>query len=511
MNTLLRLSLIAAFFLTLSISVQAQFKTQGWGGGIGYGANVGHTSLIDNKVGFYGRGFVRHGLINHLQVEAGGGIGRIAGTGLMSASAYRTELMPADLRLLYNPFTWESVVPYVYAGAGLLYYNTVEMPREAGSVMKNDDVVGYVPAGGGLMINVQPNVYLDLSAGFNHSLSKKLTGVKVRTEDDYFSFLAGLSVSFDRGNSDDDGDGLTNRQEEELGTDPSIADTDGDGLSDGQEINTYHTNALKADTDGDGLTDGDEVLKYKTDPNNPDTDADGLTDYAEVMTTHTDALKADTDGDGLLDGQEVNTTHTDPLKADTDGDGLSDGQEINTQHTDPLKADTDGDTLSDGQEVLKYKTDPLKADTDGGSVNDNVEIARGTDPLKSSDDVPPKKEELKVEVGTAIVLDGIVFNSGKAAITPESEAIIEKAYNTLQGNPEIEVEIRGYTDNVGKPASNLKLSASRAKAVRDYLIKKGIDAKRIASKGYGQEDPVAPNTTAEGKQRNRRIEFFRVK
>jgi outer membrane protein OmpA-like peptidoglycan-associated protein len=361
------------------------------------------------------------------------------------------------------------------------------------------------------MFNLSPSVYLDLNGGFNHTLSKQLTGIKVRTTDDYFNALAGISVSFDKGNSDNDGDGLTNKQEEELGTDPNNKDTDGDGLSDGDEVTKYHTNPLKADSDGDGLNDGDEVTKYMTDPNKADTDGDGLSDYAEIMTYHTDPLKADTDGDGLSDGAEVNTYHTDPLKADTDGDGLSDGQEVNTYHTDPLKADTDGDGLSDGQEVLKYKTDPLKADTDGGSVNDGVEVARGTDPLNPADDVPPKKEELKVEVGAAIVLEGIVFNTGKADITPESAEKIEKAYNTLAGNPAIEVEIRGYTDNVGKPASNVKLSAARAKAVREYLIKKGIDGKRITSKGFGQEHPIAPNTTPEGKQQNRRIEFFRTK
>jgi len=511
MRTYLHKIFIALLMLTLTTSVHAQFKKQGWGGGIGYGATVGHTSLIDNKGGFLARAFLRHGIINHLQIEAGVGIGRIAGSSVWSNSQYATELVPADLRLVFNPFTWESVVPYAYAGGGLLYYNTTELPNEAPSARAHDDITGYVPMGGGFLFNLSENVYFDLSGGFNHTLTKDLTGVKVRIEDDYWNFLAGLSVSFDRGNADSDGDGLTNNQEEALGTDPNVKDTDGDGLSDGDEVNKYRTSPLKADSDGDGLSDGDEVVKHLTDPNKADTDNDGLNDNDEIMTHRTDALKADTDGDGLADGQEINTTKTNPAKADTDGDGLTDGAEVNTHKTDPLKADTDGDTLTDGQEVTKYKTDPLKADTDAGTIADGVEVARGTDPLNAADDVPPKKEVLKVEVGKAIVLEGIVFATGKAAITPESETKIEQAFNTLFENPEIEVEIRGYTDNVGKPASNVKLSAARAKAVADYLISKGIDAKRITSKGYGQKDPVAPNTTPEGKQQNRRIEFFRTK
>ncbi|HSD64253.1 MAG TPA: OmpA family protein, partial [Ignavibacteriaceae bacterium] len=252
-----------------------------------------------------------------------------------------------------------------------------------------------------------------------------------------------------------------------------------------------------------GLKDGQEVTNYKTDPNKEDTDGDGLKDGEEVNTYMTDPLNPDTDGDGLKDGDEVNTYKTDPTKKDTDGDGLNDGDEVNTYKTDPTKADTDGDTLNDGQEVNTYKTDPLKADTDGGSVNDGIEVNRGTDPLNPDDDV--------IKVGVPIVLEGITFATGKSDITPESEATLNKALKTLQNYPEIIVEISGHTDNVGSSSSNQKLSQRRADAVRNWLISKGIDGSRIEAKGYGEDRPIAPNDTPEGRQKNRRIEFVRVK
>jgi outer membrane protein OmpA-like peptidoglycan-associated protein len=232
-----------------------------------------------------------------------------------------------------------------------------------------------------------------------------------------------------------------------------------------------------------------------------------LSDGDEVIKYHTDPLKMDTDGDGLSDGDEVLKYHTDPLKVDTDGDGLSDGDEVLKYHTDPLKVDTDGDGLSDGDEVQKYKTDPLKVDTDGGTVSDGVEVQRGTNPLDPSDDVP----KMKVEVGKSIVLEGVTFKSGSATLTPESENTLELAYETMRDNPTVEVEIRGYTDNVGKKASNMKLSQKRADSVKDWLVQKGIDPTRITTKGFGPDNPIDTNTTEVGRAKNRRIEFYRTK
>jgi len=85
------------------------------------------------------------------------------------------------------------------------------------------------------------------------------------------------------------------------------------------------------------------------------------------------------------------------------------------------------------------------------------------------------------------------------------------AFNTLKDNPELAVEIRGYTDNVGKAAANKKLSLRRAEAVRSWLVMQGIDSMRISAKGYGPENPIADNATLEGRQKNRRIEFFRTR
>lgn len=172
------------------------------------------------------------------------------------------------------------------------------------------------------------------------------------------------------GQQDDDGDGLTNQQEIELGTDPRNPDTDNDELRDGDEVNTHGTNPLNPDTDADELTDGDEVLRRGTDPKNPDTDGDSLRDGEEVR-LGTDPKNPDTDGDGLNDGDEIRRG-TSPTNPDTDGDGLRDGDEVNVG-TNPLNPDTDNDRLMDGAESANCPNF-LNPDTDGDGIIDGLDL-----------------------------------------------------------------------------------------------------------------------------------------
>jgi outer membrane protein OmpA-like peptidoglycan-associated protein len=107
-----------------------------------------------------------------------------------------------------------------------------------------------------------------------------------------------------------------------------------------------------------------------------------------------------------------------------------------------------------------------------------------------------------------IALD-IQFASGKSTILEESQPLIENIYVLLKTNPDYAISIEGHTDNVGKPDANKKLSEARAKAIKDALVAKGIDASRLSSVGWGQEKPVADNRSDEGKARNRRVEIVK--
>ena len=170
------------------------------------------------------------------------------------------------------------------------------------------------------------------------------------------------------GQQDADGDGLSNLQESQLGTNPNVPDTDGDALLDGAEVMRFGTDPLNPDTDGDGLSDGDEI-RLNTFPTNPDTDMDGVNDGEEVG-LGIDPRNPDSDGDSLTDGDEI-TRGTNPALADTDGDGLNDGDEAR-RSTNPPMPDTDNDRLNDGNEVL-IQTNPLNPDTDGDGLIDGLD------------------------------------------------------------------------------------------------------------------------------------------
>lgn len=114
------------------------------------------------------------------------------------------------------------------------------------------------------------------------------------------------------------------------------------------------------------------------------------------------------------------------------------------------------------------------------------------------------------EIEKPFILDDVQFTSGKATLAPESFARLDELVEYMTHKPTAHIEISGHTDNVGKKAVNKKLSQQRADAVRDYLVKKGIAADRIKSVGHGDEKPIGPNDTPDGRRKNRRIEAVAI-
>ncbi|MCZ6775014.1 MAG: OmpA family protein [Ignavibacteria bacterium] len=480
-----------------------------WSLGAQGGLNLWFNDLNERTIGPGGTISLRYGLSRVFSLGVVGGYEELKSeqTGITLGLPYnylKLHAIPVSVVGWFHLLPGKSFSPFVYVGAGAMFYQ-----RQDG--LKNfipDDkfrTTFLIPGGVGFEAFASKKVSVTVDLGFRVT-DDNTDNREFESLDTYATFKAGVNIYLGSSDADDDdNDGLTNGEERRLGTNPELADTEGDGLKDGEEIKRYKTNPLSIDTDGDGLADGDEVFKYKTDPARTDTDEDGLGDGEELQKYRTDPLKLDTDGDSLMDGDEILKYGSDPLKVDSDGDGLSDWDEVKTYKTDPRKGDTDGDGLTDSEEVKKHKTDPLKLDTDGGGMNDGAEVSRKSNPLNPKDDVV--KETIILEKGKTVILEGVNFATGSATLTRTSRKTLEKVFIAFVTNPSVEVEIAGYTDNVGSVELNNRLSLRRAQAVKSWLANRGIEARRMTTVGRGMRDPIARNDTPEGRAQNRRIEF----
>ena len=111
--------------------------------------------------------------------------------------------------------------------------------------------------------------------------------------------------------------------------------------------------------------------------------------------------------------------------------------------------------------------------------------------------------QLKLEIPS-----DVSFDSGSAQIKPNLRPVLDRFASTLNQNPVTTVRIIGHTDNRGSDAINNPLSVNRAASTRDYLVDRGVQARRISIDGRGSREPVADNNTADGRARNRRVEIF---
>ena len=109
--------------------------------------------------------------------------------------------------------------------------------------------------------------------------------------------------------------------------------------------------------------------------------------------------------------------------------------------------------------------------------------------------------------GNTATINNLFFDLGKATLKPESEPELKRILQVMKENVALVIEISGHTDNTGSDEINNKLSLERANAVKENLLKGGIDQARIRTKGYGKSKPKADNATEEGRQINRRVEI----
>lgn len=196
------------------------------------------------------------------------------------------------------------------------------------------------------------------------------------------------------------------------------------------------------------------------------------------------------------------------------------GRVLNAKTNEPIAADIIYEALGSGKELGIAKSDirdgkysiVLPAGEEYGFLGQ----ATGFFPVSEYIDLSKLEEyqeitrDLKLaplETGQAIRLNNLFFDTGKWDLRPQSLKELGRLKKMLDNNPTIAISIAGHTDDVGSETSNLELSKKRANSVLEYLTQNGIDKVRLSSKGLGESTPQVPNTNAENRQINRRVEF----
>ncbi len=334
-------------------------------------------------------------------------------------------------------------------------------------------------------------------------------------------------------------------------------DTDGDGVPDKRDrcASTQHgatvdVRGCPSDTDHDGVLNGLDRCP-NTPANTPvdgngctrDTDSDGIADNLDRCPNTPSGVRVDangcpldTDRDGVTDNNDrcANTPAGTPVDAngcprDTDGDGVLDNADRcpNTPAGTPVDAngcprDTDGDGVTDNNDrcantAAGTQVDatgcPVQRDADGDGVIDANDRCANTPARRPVDENGCPYVELPA-VGASLVLRNINFVTGRANLTPSSQAPLRDLALSIRAilrtSPNARFEVGGYTDSRGAPAANRALSQRRAETVKAAMTTAGVPASALDAVGYGPDSPKAPNTTAAGRAQNRRVEIKRL-
>jgi outer membrane protein OmpA-like peptidoglycan-associated protein len=285
---------------------------------------------------------------------------------------------------------------------------------------------------------------------------------------------------------------------------------------------------LVQDADGDAVPDRDDAC-----PNTPprakvdargcslDADHDGVPDGidqcpgtpAGAMVDVT-GCSSDVDHDGVPDG--IDKCPDTPVGALVDARGCT--------------TDSDGDRVPDGLDKCPNTPTgtpvdrvgcPIASDSDGDGVPDTADKCPGTPKgvpvdgtgcmiLFQREAGPSAQPGVPVAPHPTLILRGVNFQTGMSVLTTNSYVVLDQVAGSLLANPDIRIEIAGYTDNTGPAGANLRLSQARAAAVRAYLARKGVSPARMLARGYGSRSPVASNTTPAGRAQNRRVELHKL-
>lgn len=343
------------------------------------------------------------------------------------------------------------IVPFLSGGVGVGYTEDLDTDIQ-------------FPLGAGLEVKLADKVYLHARSDY------RLSNLDVPTTDKTFENLnhnIGLKVFI--------GKSTEETPDEEQTTEK---DSDGDGISDlldecPNEIGTAATQGCP-DSDGDGVVDA----------------SDACPDLAGTLATNG---CPDRDNDGVADKDDECPDEAGSIGLngcpDSDADGVKDSEDECPDQFGSISTngcpDSDGDGVTDQND--RCPTERGDIDNFGCPTSNEID----------------EKDQATLDFAA----QNLEFEINSSYFKSTAYAILDQVLDILQRYPQYAVSIEGYTDNVGESKYNQWLSERRAKRCYDYFLEKGIPATRMKYAGFGEENPIASNSNAQGRKRNRRVEF----
>ena len=369
------------------------------------------------------------------------------------SGSFKSDFNAAALNLRFNMTGPESILrPYVFAGVGAMLF-------DKNLNFKEENIDYMLPnVGGGLNFRLSPVVTLNLQETFSYSNKDRRDGVVSGKKDAFLSHMAGLTFN--------------------LG---EVKDADNDGVSDRKDTCPDTPAAVVVDENGCPL----------------DRDKDGVADYIDTC--------PDTAGSAAMNGCP-----------DADNDGVSD---INDKCPDTkmgTKVDATGCPMDNDKDGIPNDLDrcPDTAgpaslngcpDTDGDGVSDMEDrcpTVKGAMENKGCPEITKQDIERITYLGSKIF-----FENNSAKLKVGSLVQLDELVSLIKKYDASNLMIEGHADSNGADAMNLELSQKRTESVKNYLMEKGIDGSRVTAIGYGESKPIATNTTAIGRAKNRRVEL----
>lgn len=390
---------------------------------------------------------------------------------LKSLVQFERNFLNINALLKFRPLRNPSAVqPFMGTGVGFTpVWGSVSritsiQPRELTELQTENKTAFQVPFQIGADIRITDKIAATANATYNRTFSDGIDGrggefdIDGRDHDDFMVYSVGFKININK-----------------------TKDSDGDGISDKDDLcpNSYGTSFWGCpDSDGDGIPDNEDACP------------------AEPGSTALNGCP-DSDGDGIINNRDQcpdtpGTFENNGCPEDSDDDGIPDNEDA--------CPDQPGNRANNG----------CPEDADGDGIINTEDDCPQQAGVAANNGCPEKEQkELEEDVKQDLqnIIESLQFNVNSSNINPSSYIELNRLAEIMQEDADLRLIIRGHTDNTGNPSSNLELSVDRANAVKDYLVRQGVEANRIAAFGYGDTRPVASNDTQEGREQNRRVEL----